>query len=195
MTNYYPKTIQVGDHKYSINTDFRIALECDKITRENGEDKAYETCLAIIYKLFGDKCLDDVLHQIVSINDVLKLAEKYIWCGKTKEELVNEKEPSMNFEQDMGYIRASFMSDYEINLDAQKMHWWQFNEYLQGLTENSVLNRIRYIREEPLKGKKGDELQKWLEMKKQVALKVEKTEREKELDRKFEEKMKKEVIV
>ena len=62
------------------------------------------------------------------------------------------------------------------------MHWWQFFDLLQGLTENSVLNRVRAIREESLSDKKGKERQKWEEAKKQVALKCEKTQKEKEMD-------------
>lgn len=190
-----PLFIEVDGKKYHINTDFRIALECDEIARQNGENKQYETILAVIYKLFGEECLDDVLNERISIEKVLKLVEIYLWCGKKQEELVNDKEPSMNFKQDIGYIRASFMSDYQIDLSKEKMHWWLFNDYLRGLKEDSILNRVRYVREEPLKNKKGEELQKWIEMKKEVALQVEKTEREKELDKLFEEKMKKEVIM
>lgn len=189
--NNYPDKIEVNNRRYFINTDFRIALECDRIARENGKKKQYETTLAIIYKLFGEKCLDDVLKEEIPIDQVVKLAEKYLWCGRAQEDLVNDKEPSMDFRQDMGYIRASFMSDYQIDLGNKKMHWWQFYELLQGLKESSVLNRVRYIREEPLKDKKGEELQRWVQMKKDVALKVEKTEEQKQLDKLFEERMKK----
>lgn len=192
--NDYPKYIQVEGKKYAINTDFRVALNCDEIVRQNGESKEYETALALIYKLFGEECLDDVLNEVIPIDSVLKILKKYLWCGKTEEDLVNDKEPSMDFKQDMGYIRASFMSDYQIDLSKEKMHWWQFNDYLQGLTEHSAMNRIRYVREEPLKGKKGEELQRWIEMKKAVALKAEKTEEQKRLDKLFQERMKKEVI-
>ena len=189
--NDYPQVIKIGDKTYNINTDFRVALSCDEIVRQNGKEKQCETILALIYKLFGDKCLDDVLNEVIPIDKAITAVERYLWCGKTEEELVNDKDPSMNFKQDVGYIKASFMSDYQIDLDGKKMHWWQFNDYLRGLTETSVLNRVRYVREESLAGKKGEELQKWIEMKKAVALKEEKTEEQKRLDEKFLEKMKK----
>lgn len=192
--NDYPNFIEVEGKKYSINTDFRVVLKCDEIARTNGDENQYETILAIIYKLFGEECLDDVLNEKIPLNKVVELAEKFIWCGKSYDDLTNDSEPSMSFSQDKGYIQSSFMSDYQIDLSNEKMHWWKFNTYLQGLTEDTILNRVRYVRDEPLKGKKGDELQRWLKMKKEVALKVEKTEREKELDKLFEEKMKKEVI-
>ena len=71
------------------------------------------------------------------------------------------------------------------------MHWWQFYDLLQGLTENSVLNRVRTIREEPLNNKKGKERQKWIDAKKQVELKREKTIEEKKLDKYWEEQLRK----
>ena len=110
----------------------------------------------------------------------LKEAEKkYI-------EQEENKQPSMSFTQDEGYIKASFMSDYHIDLDKDNLHWWEFYDDLVGLTDNCILNRVRRVREEPLKGKKGEELHRWQEAKKAVALKVEKTKREKELDEYWE---------
>ena len=97
----------------------------------------------------------------------------------------------MSFKQDNGYIKASFMSDYKIDLDKVEMHWWQFFDLLQGLTENSVLNRVRSIREESMSGKKGKEREKWEKLKSQVELKHEKTSYEKDMDKYWEEELKK----
>lgn len=184
--NNYPKYIEVKGIRYPINTDFRIALECEEIVKSDIGD--YEKALAVIYKLFGEKALNDFDNQ----EEILNLAVKYLWCGKSKEGLINDDEPSMDFKQDEGYIKASFRSDYQIDLDNEKMHWWEFNDLLGGFTENSIINRVRYVREEPLKDKKGEELQRWLKMKAQVALKQEKTKEQKELDILWEKKMKKE---
>ena len=51
--NNYPEYVKTKNNKYKINTDFRVAIECEGIaTNENIND--YERALAIIYKLFGD---------------------------------------------------------------------------------------------------------------------------------------------
>ena len=119
---------------------------------------------------------------------IVKLLTKYLLCGKNPEDIENsDEEPSMDFNQDMGKIKTSFMSDYNIDLDSTDMHWWKFHDALEGLTDDSVLSRVRMIREEPLSGKKGKERDKWEKAKKQVALKREKTAREKELDKYWEE--------
>lgn len=184
--NRYPEYIEVNNTRYKLNTDFRLALRCDEIFRDDSIGN-YEKTLAIIYILLGEKGLKDHHnHEKIS-----KLLMKYLLCGKESNE-VNDKEPSMSFSQDAGYIKASFMSDYKIDIDKIEMHWWQFYDLLQGLTDNSVLNRVRSIREESLSGKKGKERSKWEELKKQVELKREKTSYEKELDKFWEEQFKRE---
>lgn len=185
--NRYPEYIQIKDKKYKINVDFRIALKCDEIYRDETIG-GYEKTLAIIYLLLGDEGLKDKENH----EKMTELLVKYLLCGKKDTELNDEAEPSMNFKQDTGYIKASFMSDYQIDLGKINMHWWQFFDLLQGLTENSVLNRVRAIREEPLSDKKGKDREKWEKAKKQVELKKEKTQKEKELDDYWEKQFRKE---
>ena len=55
----YPEYVKVGDKKYKINTDFRIAIECDEIAKDNSIGN-YERALAIIYKLFGEEGLNSL---------------------------------------------------------------------------------------------------------------------------------------
>ena len=185
--NSYPEYIEIYNKRYKINTDFRIALKCDEIYRDDTICD-YEKTLAIIYLLLGDEGLKDTFNH----EKMCELLVKYLLCGKTAEDLNDDSDPSMSFKQDTGYIKASFMSDYQIDLDNTNLHYWAFYDYLQGLTDDSVLNRVRMIREEPLSGKKGKEREKWEKAKKQVELKKEKTQREKELDAYWESQFKKE---
>ena len=184
--NKYPEFIQVNQKKYKINTSFWIALKCDEIFRDTSICD-YEKTIAIIYLLLGEEAVNDIQNQ----EKIVKLLSKYLLCGKKSEDYANEnEEPSMDFKQDLGRIKTSFMSDYGIDLDTTDMHWWKFHDALEGFTDNSILNRVRVIREESLSGKKGKEREKWEKIKKQVALKHEKSEKEKELDKYWEEQMK-----
>ena len=186
--NKYPEYIEIGSKKYKINTDFRLALRCDEIYRDESIGNT-EKNMAIIYILLGSEALSDRINY----DKILDLLAKYLTCNKDINNVI-EKEPSMNYKQDEGYIKASFMSDYGIDLDAIDMHWWQFYDLLQGLTDNSVLSRVRTIREEPLSDKKGKELQKWIDAKKSVELKKEKTQKEKELDKYWEDQLKRKCV-
>ena len=167
----YPKYVKVGEKKYKINTDFRVAIECQEIALDNSIGD-FERALAIIYKLFGDNGLDDSNNY----ERLLELARKYLSCGKEVSDNSNE-EPDMDFVQDMPYIKASFRSDYNINIDDEEMHWWEFYDLINGLYNSEignccVLNRIRNLRTFDTKDIKDQkELAKINEAKKQVALK------------------------
>ena len=57
----------------------------------------------------------------------------------------------MDFLQDYSYITTSFMSDYNIDLDKEQMHWWKFVDLMNGLSYSElgnccILNRIRNLR-------------------------------------------------
>lgn len=185
--NKYPEYIEVGTKEYKINTSFWAALRCEEIFRDDSICD-YEKTLAIIYILLGEDAMMDFENQ----EKIVKILTKYLLCGKMPEDIENsDDELSMDFKQDAGRIKTSFMSDYGIDLDSTDMHWYKFHDMLEGLTDDSVLSRVRMIREEPLNGKKGREREKWEKAKKQVALKHEKTQREKELDDWWETEMKK----
>ena len=161
----YPTYVIVGNERYDINTDFRIAIKCNEIVQDETIGD-YERTLAIIYKLFGDKGLESNHHE-----ELINLAVKYLACGQEPQE--QHGEPDMDFVQDMPYIEASFMSDYRIDLENTKMHWWKFYYLLSGLSNSEmgnccILNRIRNIRNYDLKdvkdSKERSKIQKAKEM-------------------------------
>ena len=83
----------------------------------------------------------------------------------------------MDFIQDMDYIEASFMSDYNIDLTNTEMHWWKFYNLINGLSNSEtgnccVLNRVRNLRNYDTKDiKDPKEIEKINRAKQQVALK------------------------
>ena len=182
----YPQYAEVNGKRYKINTDYKVALQCNKISNDDISDE--ERGLAIIYLLFGEQGLNDSENW----EKLLKIAIKYLSCGK--ENQGNEEVPNMSYEQDTGYIKASFFSDYNIDLSNAQMHWWQFYDLLCGLTEDSILNRVRFVRDFDVSQiKDGKEKEKWIKQKQQVALKQEKREKtseEKRLDELFEKQLK-----
>ena len=188
--NNYPNYAQTKNNKYKINTDYRVAIRCDEIARDNTIQDEEKT-LAILYILFGEKALDNSKDW----KELVKIAIKYLACGKEINTNQNKEECDMSIKQDWGYIQASFFSDYNINLSTIQMHWWQFYDLLNGLTDDCILNRVRYIRNFDISQiKDSKERARWIKQKEQVSLKakikVEKTLEQKRLDRLFEEQLK-----
>ena len=175
--NNYPEYAEVEGKEYKINTDFRIAIECNRIA-EDSTIGDYERSFAIIYMLFGDEGINTPEHY----EKLLKIALKYLACGKEIEKTDNKEQPDMDFIQDMDYIEASFMSDYHIDLANTRMHWWKFFNLIGGLSNSEmgnccVLNRIRNLRNYDVSQiKDNKERQKIAKAKEQVALKKYKKE-------------------
>ena len=140
----YPEYAEIDGKRYKINTDFRIAIECNRIAEDDSIGNL-ERAMAIIYKLFGEEGLNDSNNY----DRLLDIAQKYLSCGKEVE--VNNEKQDMDYYEDMDYIEASFMSDYHIDLTNTNMHWWKFYNLINGLSNSElgdccILNRIRNLR-------------------------------------------------
>ena len=165
----YPKFAKIDGKTYTINTDFKTAIECNRIAQDESIGDL-ERALAIIYKLFGEEGINTPDHY----EKLLEMAKKYLLCGD--KQIDNDEEPDMDYIQDMDYIEASFMSDYHIDLENTKMHWWKFSKLMNGLSNSElgnccVLNRIRNLRNYDTKDiKNSKERQKIEEAKQRVAL-------------------------
>ena len=186
-----PEYVKIGDKKYKINTDFRVAIECNNIAQDDSIGDT-ERPLAIIYKLYGDEGLDNPQDW----EKLLELGIKYLSLGKDTNNVDNGTEIDMDFNEDMDYIEASFMSDYRIDLASEKMHWWKFYTLLEGLSNSElgnccVLNRVRNLRNFDLSQiKDNKEREKLAKAKEMVALKSAKKD-EAKLTKEQEESMRK----
>lgn len=174
----YPNYVKVNDKKYKINTDFRVAIECDSIAR-NENIEGEERALAIIYKLFGEEGLKDTQNY----EKLLELAQKYLSCGKEIDIKHNQK-PDMDYIEDEGYIRSSFKYDYKYDpYEMEYMHWYEYFNDLNNLSNSElgdccILNRVRNLRNMDLNEiKDPKEKQKIQEAKQAVALKRNKKEK------------------
>ena len=142
-----PEYVKVDDKLYKINTDFRIAIECNKIM----EDKTIsdiERAMATIYKLFGEDGLN-----CENQNKLLELGIKYLLLGREQNELKNNSQK--NYELDInkceGIIASSFVFDYGYNpYNSEYLHWYDFYNNLENLSTSEfgnccILNRITSV--------------------------------------------------
>lgn len=180
------KKIQIEDTIYEAKTDFRTAIRCNEIATDNTIGD-FERVLGIICTMFGPSAIDNPNHY----EKLLKWALNYLSCGQ--EVSSNKEQPDMDYVEDMDYIEASFMSDYQIDLTETNMDWHKFNNLMNGLSNSEfgnccVLNRIRNLRNLDLSEiKDNKERQKLAKAKEQVALK--KYKKENNLTKEQEESM------
>ena len=172
------KKIQIDDTIYTANVDFRIAIECNRIAEDDTIGNL-ERSLGIICTMFGEKGLENPKHYNKLLNWILK----YLSCGKEANN--TNEEPDMDFVEDMDFIEASFMSDYNIDLEKEEMDWQKFYKLMNGLSNSElgnccVLNRIRNLRNFDISQITDEkEKNKIIKAKSQVALK--KKEKQKDI--------------
>lgn len=173
------KKVQIGDKVYTANTDFRIAIKCNQIAQDETIDD-YERVLGIICTVFGEEGYNNKEHHEL----LLKWILKYLSCGQEIED--TNEEPDMDYIEDMPYIEASFMSDYNIDLENIEMDWQKFNTLMNGLSNSDmgnccVLNRVRNLRKcDTKKISDPEERQKIEKAKRQVALKKKRNHKQKQ---------------
>ena len=168
--NNYPEYAEVNGHKYKINTDFRYAIKCDEIAKDESIGDM-EKALGILVTLFGEEGID----YPDDYEKLIKIAKKYLCCG---EELINEEKVDMDLQQDKKYIESSFKYDYKYDpYKEEYLHWYEFYNDLCNLSNSEmgdccVLSRIRNLRNYDVSDiKDSKERQKILKAKEQVALK------------------------
>lgn len=175
----YPTKMEANGRIYPINTDYRIALACFKAINDT-EITDLERFYAIETLLLGEKVLTEdepILKEKIEV---------YLRCGK--EENISEEERDFDYLQDEINVRTSIRQCYN-NLDIGKLdylHWYEYNELISGLTSESLVNKIRDLRNFDINEIK-DEKQKnrIIKAQQRVALKdiYIKSEEEKEIDK------------
>lgn len=159
----YPTKMEANGRIYPINTDYRVALACFKAL-EDTEINDIERFYAIETLLLGDNVLEED-------EDILRSKiELYLRHGE-KENTSND-EIDMDYLQDETISKISIRQCYHINLnEIPYMHWYEYNELLSGLTSETILNKIRELRNYDTKDIKDvKEKNKIEKAKKQVAL-------------------------
>lgn len=163
----YPEYAEIDGREYKIDTDYKTALKCFEVI-EDDEITDTERAIAIVYLLF------DFIPKW-NIEVFLKKAILFLQCGEDVEQQKSKKK-DMDFIQDKKYILASFRSDYHIDLSKENMHFWEYIDLIQGLTEETILSKIRKLRTLNLNDIKDLKLRSEIaEAQKEVSLKTRKS--------------------
>ena len=137
-----PQYVKVGDKKYKINTDFRVAIECNKIALDKSIQDM-ERGLAIIYKLFGEEGLD-----CENQGKLLELGIRYLKLDREDAETESKQNFELDFDKCKGLIKSSFKFDYQYDpYELEYLHWYDFYNDLENLSTSEFgaccsLNRI-----------------------------------------------------
>lgn len=140
-------------NEYDIDMSFDVILDVfdmfeDKYLRDH--EKAEIALEIMLGKTFQEEQVIDLWNHIHDnfIGKTEKQHARYDIGGNPMPDRPNEDKPVISLKQDAELIFASFQQAYGINLFQQqgKMHWNEFRALLNGLPEDTVMQRIVEIR-------------------------------------------------
>ncbi len=155
-----PEYVKLGDKKYKINTDFRVAIECNEIARDKSIQDI-ERGLAIVYKLFGKEGLD-----CEDQSKLLELGIRYLKLNREDLGTDTKQDFELDFEKCKGLIKSSFKFDYQYDpYELDYLHWYDFYNDLENLSTSEFgtccsLNRVIAILNQDTKNIKDSKSKK-----------------------------------
>ena len=131
-----PEYVKVDNELYKINTDFRVAIECNNIAKDTTIND-YERALGIIYKLFGEKGL-----ECNNQDKLLELAVKYLSLGNTIQnmDIKQSKKFELDFNKCEGIIGSRELTGMPHGTGAERISGRR-NCYCSLLRQHPLLSR------------------------------------------------------
>ena len=175
-----PSTVIIDEVEYKINTDFRVSILFSELMQDGRlgpTEKLMQT-----FKLY----LDVIPHDP---KEALKSIMWFYRCGVelTEEDLEKSKDkptPKKMFDYsfDANLFYAAYLQQYNINLQKDNLHWWEFQALFEGL-QDCKLTEVMKIRGTKINKDMSDSEKKYYrEMKNLYMLPDFRTEEEKEAD-------------
>ncbi len=174
LTDPAPKTVNIAGTEVPINWDFRASIRFEMLMEEDIPDtEKAQKALAIYYPTLPPNLPEAV--------------DKLLWfyaAGKEAENAVAKPRKATriySYAYDDEYIYSAFLGQYGVDLqDVPALHWWKFRAMFAGLQADTKIVEIMGYRAMEISSRMSREQKDFYrKMKKQYALPLPKSEREK----------------
>ncbi|MGL5549231.1 MAG: bacteriophage Gp15 family protein [Culicoidibacterales bacterium] len=158
LVDYLPQTSEFDGVSYQLRTDFRafiqFALFMQDVTLSDEEkiSRAFEATLAKWEPEYTVEGAIQAIIQFYRYGQAEKAKEIPLWKKLNPEQETPieiettqkqaKQTPAFCFNHDANLIYAAFMSQYQIDLQAVELHWWQFKSLFDSLDENTQFMKI-----------------------------------------------------
>ncbi|MBP3415304.1 MAG: bacteriophage Gp15 family protein [Clostridia bacterium] len=163
-----PDAVEIGGVIHPIRTDFRIGIKFEQLFTENeGLDESEQmTVLVKALRLWYPKPPRNIPEAI----------DKMLWfygCGDKKTDAQGETSGARLYDlkHDEAYLHAAFLTQYDIDLYRDNLHWWTFCSLFKALDDCRLTQIIGYrgIKIDPKHMTKAEQ-EFYTKMKKRYAL-------------------------
>lgn len=174
LTDPAPKTVNIAGVEVPINWDFRASIRFEMLMDEDMPDaEKARRALEIYYPTIPSNLQEAV--------------DKLLWfyaAGKEADNAVTSHRRATriySYSYDDEYIYSAFLGQYGVDLqDIPSLHWWKFRAMFAGLQADTKIVEIMGYRAMEIPSKMSREQKDFYrKMKKQYALPLPKSEREK----------------
>jgi len=168
----YPESVKIGGEFYSINAGFKNILRIFDMLDDENIPEVKKICKLKEW-FFVDGLPENISNQIAADVFVGFLCEKK---SKNKCECERDAPVCVPYAQqfcynfDAGEIYAGFLSEYNIDLIENDMHWYKFRILLENLPPESAFKRKIELRFMDLNGYSGRKFTELAEAKEAVQL-------------------------
>ena len=141
-----PRVIVINGVKTPVDPDFRIMCEYSEAISKNDESGLCGIASRFFFAGLPEGVTERSAANAMKDFYVSGLSPN----GGGKASAMENPEPSFDFEEDEAYFFAAFLSEYGVDLNTVKLHWYDFCALFRGLPDECRLKRIISIRSENL---------------------------------------------
>lgn len=171
-------------HGYKLKTNYRQGIKYELLMQDN--ELTVEEKIDLALNIFFYK---QDLAKIKKEEELISFLEDIIWfyrCGKKETKKTNKTRKGkqiFSYDFDADIIYSAFFQQYNIDLQVENLHWWQFKSMFENLTSSTRIVEIMGYRAMDLSNiKNKKEKAKYKKLKELYALPDMRTQEQKESD-------------
>ena len=142
-----PTTIEIDKRKYEIHSDFRTSIIFALMMQDDSlsEEEKLLGALKLYYPVIP-KNTEKAIEKIYWFYSRGNVEEDNKKVKQGKRIFKRNNKRAYDFETDSDLIFTAFMTQYNINLNRENLHWWEFMALFNSLNDDNGIVKIMNYR-------------------------------------------------
>lgn len=147
LLDYLPTSFSIDNKKYEFNYDFRTSILFCLLMQDTEltEEQKILQGLQLYYPEIPDN-VEEAYEKILYFYSRGKDIEDNKKVKQGKRIFKRNNNRAYDFEVDANLIFSAFMTQYNINLNRENLHWWEFMSLFNSLNDTNEIVKIMNYR-------------------------------------------------
>ena len=147
LLDYLPTSFSIDNKKYEFNYDFRTSILFCLLMQDTEltEEQKILQGLQLYYPEIPDN-VEEAYEKILYFYSRGKEIEDNKKIKQGKRIFKRNNNRAYDFEVDANLIFSAFMTQYNINLNRENLHWWEFMSLFNSLKDDTEIVKIMNYR-------------------------------------------------